>query len=283
MNKYILLSLLSVFAFGACKKVRPTLGDPPNAQDATFVATPSDSNANIIELSANNPNLVCRWDFGNGMKGEGSNVSAMYPYAGTYTITLTVFNKGGSRSSSQQVVIAQTDLGLLDNPFYNKLTGGANGPGYKTWVIDSVLSGHFGVGPDPESPLGATPEWWAAGANEKPGCGLYDDKYVFHLNAFKFDMITNGDIYLHNSLAASFPGSFQNLGDFTAPYANQIDKSWNLVEGPETTITLSNGAFIGFYTGVNTYRILELTDTTMYLQYGHHAGGLNWYLKLKVE
>ncbi|MBM3164289.1 MAG: PKD domain-containing protein [Bacteroidetes bacterium] len=283
MNKYILLSLLSVFAFSACKKVRPTLGDPPKAQDATFVATPSDSNANIIELSANNPNLVHRWDFGNGMKGEGSNVSAIYPYAGTYTITLTVFNKGGSRSSSQQVVIAQTDLGLLDNPFYNKLTGGANGPGYKTWVIDSVLSGHFGVGPDPESPLGATPEWWAAGANEKPGCGLYDDKYVFHLNAFKFDMITNGDIYLHNSLAASFPGSFQNLGDFTAPYANQMDKSWNLVEGPETTITLSNGAFIGFYTGVNTYRILELTDTTMYLQYGHHAGGLNWYLKLKVE
>ena len=181
------------------------------------------------------------------------------------------------------MVIAQTDLTLLDNPFFNKLTGGANGPGYKTWVIDSVLSGHFGVGPDPESPLGATPEWWAAGANEKPGCGLYNDKYVFHLNAFKFDMITNGDVYLHNSLAASFPGSFQNLGDFTAPYANQMDKSWNLVEGPENTITLSNGAFIGFYTGVNTYRILELTDTTMYLQYGHHAGGLNWYLKLKAE
>jgi PKD repeat protein len=283
MNKYILLLLLSVLVFGACKKVRPTLGDPPKAQDATFVATPSDSNANIIELSANNSSLVCRWDFGNGMKGEGPIVSAVYPYAGTYTITLTVFNKGGSRSSTQQVVIAQTDLSLLDNPFYNKLTGGANGPGYKTWVIDSVLSGHFGVGPDPESPLGATPEWWAAGANEKPGCGLYNDKYVFHLNAFKFDMITNGDVYVHNSLAASFPGSFQNLGDFTAPYADQMDKSWNLVEGPENTITLSNGAFLGFYTGVNTYRILELTDSTMYLQYGHHAGGLNWYLKLKTE
>lgn len=51
-----------------------------------------------------------------------------------------------------------------------------------------------------------------------------------------------------------------------------MDKSWNLVEGPENTITLSNGAFIGFYSGVNTYRILELTDSTMYLQYGHHAG-----------
>ena len=66
-------------------------------------------------------------------------------------------------------------------------------------------------------------------------------------------------------------------------YSNQMDKSWNLVEGAENTITISNGAFIGFYTGVNTYRILELTDSTMYLQYGHHLGGLNWYLKLKTE
>ena len=283
MKKLLILFVFATAALSSCKKVRPELGEPPSQQDAAFVATPSDSNANIIELTANNQNLGCRWDFGNGMKGEGPSVSAIYPYAGTYTITLTVFNKGGSRSSTQQVVIAQTDLTLLDNPFYNKLTGGANGPGYKTWVIDSMISGHFGVGPDPESPLGATPEWWAAGSNEKPGCGLYNDKYVFHLNAFKFDMVTNGDVYLHNSLAASFPGSFQNLGDFTAPYANQMDKSWNLVEGPENTITLSNGAFIGFYTGVSTYRILELTDTTMYLQYGHHAGGLNWYLKLKAE
>ncbi len=263
MKNNLIILFLAFTALLACKKVRPTLGDPPSQTDAVFTAVPSATNANIIELTASNPNLVCRWDFGNGVKGEGVEVSATYPYAGTYTITLTVFNKGGSRSSTQQVVIAQTDLTLLDNPFYNKLTGGANGPGYKTWVIDSVLSGHLGVGPDPESPLGATPEWWAAAENEKPGCGLYNDKYLFHLNAF--------------------PGSFENLADFTAPYSNQMDKSWNLVEGAENTITISNGAFIGFYTGVNTYRILELTDSTMYLQYGHNLGGLNWYLKLKTE
>ena len=282
MKNYALFISLSLL-FLSCRKERPSLGNPPSQADAAFVALPSDSNANIIHLTANNPNLICRWDFGNGTKGEGAEVNATYPYAGTYTITLTVFNKGGSRSSTQQIIIAQTDLTLLDNPFYNKLTGGANGPGFKTWVIDSTISGHFGVGPDPESPLGPVPEWWAAGANEKPGCGLYNDKYIFYLNGFKFDMITNGDIYLHNSLAASFPGSFQNLGDYTAPYPNQLNHSWTLTEGAENTITISNGAFIGFYTGVNTYRILDLTDSTMFLQYGHHAGGLKWYLKLKTE
>lgn len=256
------------------------LGTPPTVEDATFSFAPTDTNANVIQLTATNPNVLCMWDFGNGTKAEGSKVLASYPYAGVYTVKLTVFNKGGSRSSTQQVTILQDNLGLLNNPIYTKLTGGSSGPGYKVWHVDSISAGHLGVGPDPESALGAVPEWWSASANEKPGCGIYDDRYIFYLNGFKFDMVNNGDVYVHNSLAAQFPGSFQNLGDFTAPYTNQLNGSWLLTEGEQNTITLSTNAFIGFYTGVNTYRILSLTDSTMQLQYKHHAGGLLWYLKL---
>lgn len=283
MKHLLLLSFCASIALVACKKERPQLGDAPSIADAQFVASPSIANANIIELTAVNNKLECIWDFGNGSKGQGPITTATYPYAGTYTITLTVFGKGGSQSSTQSIVIAQTDLGLLNNPIYNKLTGGTSGVGFKTWVIDSVQNGHMGVGPDPESPLGAVPEWWSAGPTDKSGAGLYNDKYVFTLNGYKFDMITNGDVYVHNSLAATFPGSFQNLGDFTAPYTDQLNKSWLVTEGTEPTITISTGAFLGFYTGVTTYRILDLTDSTMHLQYGHHAGGLKWYLKLKTE
>jgi PKD repeat protein len=270
--------LLLVFS---CKKEDPKLGPPPTLADASFTYAPSADNANIIEFTANNPNIQCVWDFGNGTSAKGAVVSCPYPYAGTYTVKLTVYASGGSKSTSQQITIDQDNLGLLNNPIYTMLTGGINGPGYKTWVIDSVSAGHFGVGPDPISALGNIPEWWSAGANEKTGCGLYDDQYVFHLNGFKFDMINNGNVYIHNSLSASFPGSYQNLGDFTAPYTNQIDESWNLVEGADTTITTSNNSFIGFYTGVKTYKIIDITDTTLFLQYKHHAGGLHWYLKLK--
>jgi PKD repeat protein len=281
--KTLILSILSIgLALVACQKYEPSLGPAPSAADAQFTMAPSSANVNVIELSANNQAIQCVWDFGNGTKAQGPNVTATYPYAGTYTIKLTVFAKGGSRSSTQQVVIANDDFTLLNNPFYTLLTGGVNGPGFKIWVVDSAASGHMGVGPDPESPLGPTPEWWAAGANEKPGCGLYDDQYVFHLNGFKFDMITNGDVYLHNSLAASFPGSFQNLADFTAPFDNQLNESWLLTEGAETTITISGNAFLGFYTGPRVYRILSATDSTLHLQYGHHSGGLKWYLKLKT-
>lgn len=281
MKSNLLLPLFFFLVLFACKKEEPKLGPPPTVWDASFTYVESASNANIIDFTANNQNVQCIWDFGNGTTAKGSNVSCPYPYAGTYTVKLTVFASGGSKSTSQQVTIAQDNLGLLNNPIYTFLTGGVNGPGYKTWYIDSASAGHFGVGPDPISALGNIPEWWSAGANEKPGCGLYDDRYVFHLNGFKFDMVNNGNVYIHNSLAAQFPNSFQNLGDFTAPYTNQLDESWNLTEGTETTITISNNAFIGFYSGVKTYKIIDITDSTMFLQYKHHAGGLMWYLKLK--
>ena len=112
---------------------------------------------------------------------------------------------------------------------------------------------------------------------------MYDDRYIFYLNGFKVDMVNHGDAYVHNSLAGQFPGSFQNLGDFTAPYTDQLQGSWLLTEGDQTSISLSTNSFLGFYTGVNEYRILEITDSTMHLQYKHHAGGLLWYLKLSAE
>jgi PKD repeat protein len=283
MKMKLLFSTSILVLLFACKKENPQLGPAPTAADAAFTYTPSASNANIIEFTANNPDLQCLWDFGNGTKAKGTSVSSPYPYAGTYTVKLTVFSSGGSKSSTQEITIAQDNLGLLNNPIFIMLTGGINGPGYKTWVIDSTADGHMGVGPDPISPLGNIPEWWSAGGLDKAGAGLYGDKYVFHLNGFKFDMINNGDVYVHNSLSANFPGSFQNLGDFTAPYADQMNESWTLLENADTTITISNNAFMGFYTGVNTYRILDITDSTLSLQYKHHAGGFNWYLRLKTE
>jgi PKD repeat protein len=280
--KYLLFVSVAA-ALLSCKKEDPKLGDAPTADDAQFSVTVSAANPNIIDFASNNQSIQCRWDFGNGSDAQGNNVSATYPYAGTYTVTLTVFNNGGSRSSSQDITIDQDDLSLLNNPIYNKLTGGTSGPGFKTWYIDSVSSGHMGVGPDPESALGPVPEWWAAGPGDKGGCGLYDDRYVFSIDAFGFDMITNGDVYVNNELQANFPGSFENLGDFTAPFADRMGESWLLTQGTDDILSISGDAFLGFYTGLQEYRILELSDTTMSLQYDHHAGGLHWYLLLKTE
>ena len=279
---YIFAALLFVVLI-SCKREDPTLGDPPSIEDAQFTATPSAANANIIEFAASSTDMRYVWDLGNGLTANGSSVTGVYPNAGTYTVTLMVFNRGGSQQSIQEIVINQTDPTLLDDPLYNSLTGGANGPGSKTWVIDSANAEHFGVGPDPIGAAGNFPEWWAAQPGDKAGVGLYDDRYVFTLNGFQFDMVNNGDVYVHNSLSADFPGSYENLGDYTAPYNDLLGETWTLTFDPDTSLTVSGNSFLGMYTGVRTYKILHLNDTSMSLQYKHHDGGLHWYLHLIPE
>lgn len=284
MRNLFLFIGIAIMGLASCKKVNPELGDPPTQADAQFTYTESIQSPNIIIFTLANPEMRAIWDFGNGTKAEGTTVSGVYPNAGTYTVKVTVFNKGGSATSTQDILIAQSDPTLLDNPLYDKLTGGVNGPGSKTWVIDSTASGHLGVGPDPISAAGAFPEWYATSPLEKSGTGLYDDKYTFSINGFVFNMEVDNEVYVHNTLSGNYPGSYQNLGDYTAPYTDQMNESWSLIEGAnDTTFTLSGNSFIGMYTGVQTYRILEISDTSLWLQYKHHAGGLNWYLKLIPE
>lgn len=280
---YLFVGLMLVGFMSCKKKEDPSLGDPPTDADAAFVFTPSAANPNIIEFTASNSSITKRWEFGNGSTGSSTNETGVYPNAGTYTVTLTVFGQGGSNSSTQDVVIANTDPSLLNNPIYNMLTGGTAGPGSKTWVIDSVSPAHFGVGPDPIGAAGDYPEYYAAAAGDKGGVGMYDDRYVFSLTDFQFDMVTQGQAYVHNTLSADFPGSYENATDYTAPYADRLGETWTIVEGADTTLTISGDAFLGLYTGVREYRIIALSDTALWLQYAHHAGGLLWYLRMIPE
>ena len=283
-NSFSILLMATIIFMSSCRKdPEPTLTEPPTAADAVFTYAPSAANDNIIDFTASNSSMTCNWDFDNGTTGSGATVTAIYPNAGTYTVTLTVFNQGGSASSSQDIVIDQTDPSLLSDPLFAFLTGGVNGPGSKTWVIDSASATHFGVGPDPVGAAGDYPEYWDAGPNEKPGCGLYDDRYIFHLNNFQFDMVNNGDVYVNNELAGDFPGSYENLNDYTAPYNNQLNENWTLTQGADTMISVSGSSFIGFWTGVQNYRIINISDTSLWLQYTHHTGGLMWYLRLIPE
>ena len=279
----LLLFALALITVISCKKKDPQLGEAPTAADAAFTYLPSAANANIIEFSAVNTDIQAVWDLGNGQTGSGSEITGIYPNAGTYTVKLTVFGSGGSASSTQDIVIDQTDPTLLDGPIYTALTGGATGPGFRTWVIDSISSAHFGVGPDPIGAAGDFPEWWAASPMDKAGAGLYDDRYTFYLNNFQFDMVNNGDVYVHNSLAGDFPGSFENLGDYTAPYTDQLNETWTVTEGAEDILSVSGSSFIGMWTGFNDYKILQYSDTSLWLSYKHHDGGLTWYLRLIPE
>lgn len=158
----------------------------------------------------------------------------------------------------------------------------------KTWMIDSMAVGHFGVGPAPGHPDfdGYYPKWYSSVPNDKSGVGLYDDRYKFKLANNGFEMITKGNSYVHTDFISSFTGAFQNKGDYTVPKMNVTNSTWQLnqASGTDTTITLTNSAWLGMYTGVNVFRILSISNNHMYLMARHSGNAdLAWYLRLIPE
>lgn len=259
-----------------------SIGPPPTQEDAAFTYTKSDKSDNILHFTNTSGTFIKNWDFGNGNKSQGSNVVGTFPVKGVYEVTLTVYNSGGSVSSTQTIEIVETDPTLLDLPVYNMLTGGPERLEGKTWVVDAGRAGHFGLGPNTDF----APIWYAAGANEKAGGGLYNDTYTFVLADFKMEWETNGDVYLNGAQASNFPGATESpVGDFMAPYEAPENLSWSISEGSEGVefLTISNG-FIGYYTGVSTYQIISLTENEMFLRYlDSENAEFAWYLRLIPE
>ena len=274
----LFLSLALILGISSCKEDEtPTLGEAPTEADAAFTYAPTAANANIIDYTATNAGFTYSWDFDNGTNAATKEATAEYPNKGTYTVTLTVFNSGGSASTSQDIIIADDDASLLNNPLYTLLTGGTAGSGSKTWVIDSTRQAHLGVGP-----VGGTwPEWWDADPGIKANSGLYSDKYTFTLQGFKFDQITNGSVFVKTGSQDQFPGAYENSDDYTAPFSDQLNENWTIVEGEDTTISISGKAFLGMYTGVREYKIVTLSENELTLRYVDAADETTaWYLRL---
>lgn len=282
--KYLnIILIFAVLAFsGACTEEYELSETPPVEDDANINVSPISGEANKYMFTNNNENaFMKKWEFSTGQKAEGDNVELYVPFAGDYTVKLTVFNAGGSAEFESSFTVEQTDPEICNQELLTLLTGGCGTPEGKTWVIDSANAGHFGLGP----PDATSPIWYAAGALEKTGGGMYDDRYTFFLNNYQYEMVTNGDVYLNGGQAPDFPGAFESeVGDFTAPFPNPEITNYVLDdEGDIPTLTITGQSFIGYFTGVRTYEIFELTENTMVLKYLDTKNGLSWFLRLIQE
>lgn len=264
------LALMSALAMVACDPMEDngySLGSVPKTSDLSFTAAPSASKPNIIEFTnTSKVSGVAVWDFGNSSSGKGTNAKSSYPYAGTYTVTMTLYTSGGSTSVTKEVVIANNDFSLLNTPLYNALTGGSANIAGKTWVFDQYNTGHFGVGPKDDT----SPSWWQCPAEGKAGSSLYTQEFTFSLDGLKLKWTNNGYIYTNqagvNSLGisdiVSNPGG---AGDFDVKYTPASNLTFSINESAKT-IKLSGGAFFGHYAGTSEYQILKLTDDVLYLK-----------------
>ena len=111
-----------------------------------------------------------------------------------------------------------------------ELLAGTSAEG-KVWVLDTESRGHLGCGESVENPAG----WWAAGANEKAGTGLYDDEITFYPDGkYTYSSGADGKMYINWGVTVIGPN----------PGAEpDIDIEWPFTEATYTfdgeTITLA--------------------------------------------
>ncbi len=277
--------LLPLVAVMACVEEYSLDGTPPTEADANFSFQSTEESDNILRFTADGDFFMMNWDLGNGQVAEGKTATGTYPLAGTYRVSLTVFNAGGSATFERDIIIEQTDPLLLDRPIFNLLTGGVDAVEGKTWKIDAGRAGHFGVGPN--TPGSNFPEFYQAQANEKAGSGMYTDRYTFFLDGFRFNMETNGLVYLNSAQGSNFPGAFDpGVGDLSAPYEAPDNLRWSLVEpdGQLPELSITQGGFLGYFAGGRTYQIVRLEENEMFLRFVDQANtDLAWYIRLIPE
>lgn len=281
--KHGAVALMSLFVIAACAPQEDTdyaLGASPTEGQLVFTAIPTAENVNVIELkNESKVKGIATWDLGNGSTLKGETVKAEYPFAGDYIIAMTLYTAGGAVTTKQEVKIAKDDMSLLDTPMYRALTGGADNVAGKVWVFDQYHSGHFALGPSG----GASPEWWSCPANGKAGCSLYSQEFTFTQIGVKLEWKNNGYIYTNDAGRRALgitdivedPGG---NGDFDVKYVPKTGYTFTLNETART-LSLSDGAFFGHYTGASTFQIVSLTEDELYIRCTSvvDAGNSWWY------
>lgn len=277
----VLLSLLVIVACDPMDKSEYTLGPAPAENQLSF----NNEGTNVVTFT-NTSSIpgVALWDFGNGATAKGETVTAQYPFAGSYTVSMTLYTEGGSAAIEKSITIANDDMGLLNTPMYTALTGGADNTSGKTWVFDQYHDGHFGVGPFDA----ATPSWWACPAEGKEGSSMYTQEFTFTQVGVKMVWKNNGYIYTNaagkNALGGDFIENPGGVGDFDVAYVPIANYTYALDETAKT-LTLNNGAFFGHYAGTSTYEIITLTDDELYVKCVStvEPGNGWWYRFIPIE
>ena len=278
-NTHIYISLAAII-FAGCQPERPTLDDLLSTDQVSFeVKKVTD---NIVQVKNTTPDVLVKWDFDNGATSTKMLDTAKYPKKGEYTIKMTAFASGGATEKTYKLTISEDNPTLLNIPIYNFLTGGSDSINGKTWRPANETKGHiilWGVG--------GTVHWWEAGKDAKANTGYYDDRFTFNLNGLTYTYKNNGNTLAANGANAAelkkqgaTGGNEQGENiSFTPP----TNMTFSLNE-KDSILTFTESGFLGFYTNVSEYKILEVNDTVLRVRSkletitSADAGGVAWDL-----
>lgn len=286
--KYILFIAVSGLIVASCEPTlleKPDIGEPPQASDLQITISPGADAFHYIIENTSTLTGIATWDLGNGEAASGNKINTYYPLPGTYTITLTLYTRGGHASATKDQVTTETDWSYFSNPMINLICGGPEAVNGKTWVMDSLTKAHIGVGPD----LGNSSIWWSANPLDKSGVGLYDDELNFSIQAFKVTYDNKGISYVKDfrKSDANYSNARTSKGDWMVDYPGPVTGTWAVVEKDGKSYLKMISAkpiYPCFDTGAKDGEYLILNATETLLELACIGGDKNsWHYLLKQK
>lgn len=258
------------------------IGAAPTADQLDFTITQGSTAFKFVMTNTSSIAGIPTWDLGNGSKSTASAPTATYSLPGTYTVTLTLVTKGGTASISKTVTQTETDYTIFTDEKFIYLSGGAEDLDGKTWVLDSLSTGHLGVGAAGGNGL----EWWAAAPLAKQAVGvLYDDEINFNITGFAAVLTNHGSSYVkdYRKNDSSYANPREKDTDYIVDY-NPSPGTWFIEEKDGANYLTLNGPtpmFPCFDVGAvdGYYKILSLSENLLELV-ATGSDGNAWHYQL---
>ncbi len=188
----------------------------------------------------------------------------------TYNVTVNAIGTGGITSSS--TVKIEVYSSFTDDEAVQFLTGGAS----KSWYWAADQPGHLGLGPNDqvyENGSETYAAWYAAAPWEKSTTSLYQCEFVFTLQedgSMTFEQLNpSGEAFIQGLYASalglgaegSYPFDIEGVKNVSFSPSNSIATIKGGYRG--TTMSFSDGGFMGFYAGSSEYEIIQVTENIL--------------------
>lgn len=250
---------------------------------------PYGDGSGIVKFTATAENeITFNYSFGDGKDNQiapDGKVSHQFAKTGIhkYNVTVTAVGTGGiSSTKTEQVEVYSS---FTDDEALQFLTGGTS----KTWYWAADQRGHAGLGPNfPDGANHTFAAWYGAAPFEKANTCMYDSE-------FKFTNV-NGELkfeHINPSGMAFIPGTYagklgiQADACYGLPVVD-ISGVKNVSFGPAssiatipggyrgTTMSFSDGGFLGWYVGVSQCEIIQVTENLLKVRV-EEDGTFAWY------
>ncbi len=279
----LILSAGILLFFVACQPLiedKVDIGQPPAANfDFSFV---DDNNVTFTNTTAD-PNFIASWDMGSLGVYSGNEVEVNFPFAGDYEVTLSVFGRGGSTSTTKTVTISTDDPDACSG-----LMIFMTDCSEKTWKLNPD-AGALWVGPDDAT------TWWANSAEDvvSRACD-WNDEYIFS-DEGTYQYKSQGDLWGETYMGFGSDQCY-DMSELPSDRADWGDgsHSFELIPGsPARLRVIGNGAFLGLRKAANgsevmfpqpevTYDILDMRTegSTDIIELEVNFGGGLWRFTL---